>query len=65
MPFGTEKLEWFGYLTVKNFLKICLFVLPVMLLTNKQGYKVTNKLRDVLTKTDDQNNAPPAVAEER
>jgi len=36
-----------------------------MLLTNKQGYKVTNKLRDVLTKTDDQNNAPPAVAEER
>ena len=27
MPFGTEKLEWFGYSVVKKKLKICLFVL--------------------------------------
>jgi len=27
MPFGVEKLEWCGYPMVKNFLKICLFVL--------------------------------------
>jgi len=27
MPFGTEKLEWFGYPAVKKIVKICLFVL--------------------------------------
>jgi len=27
MPFGTEKLEWLGYVTVKKVLKIRLFVL--------------------------------------
>jgi len=27
MPFGKEKLEWFGYPMVKFFLKMCLFVL--------------------------------------
>ena len=43
MPFGTEKLEWCGYPTVKKSLMTCLFVLTQ--LTDTRTHRQTDRHR--------------------
>jgi len=49
IPFGTEKLEWFGYLMVKKSLVIYLDVLTeYWLVTNRRTDRWTNRQTDIL-----------------